>query len=232
MAAGAPGGADNRGRRGVARKKSLDNGPVLRGQILESASRLFYERGYGATSIRDIAEAVGISSSTMYHHFKNKQDVLYAVVSRFMSDFVDATVPVLRDSTLTPTERMRRTIRRHIEICDDRRPELLAGNPIRYALNPAQKEHGIKLQTTYHNAVRDTIADGCDTGEFHVQDISITTMAILDMLNGIREWFSPTGTLSRADTIDRYTTLVFMLLGIPDPQSQAPVSSAATSFAR
>ena len=205
----------------MARKKSLDDGPVLRGRILECASRLFYERGFGTTSIRDIAEAVGISSSTMYHHFTNKQDVLHAVVSRFMTDFVDATVPTLRDSSLSPTERMRRTVRRHIEMSDDRRPELLVGNPIRYALDPVQKEQGVKLQTAYHDAVRDTIDEGCRTGEFAVEDVSITTMAVLDMLNGVREWFSPDGPLTRAVLIDRYVALVMAVLGTKPPDTSA-----------
>ena len=197
----------------MARKKSLDEGRVPREEILQRASLLFYERGYGATSIRDIAEAVGLSSSTMYHHFANKQDVLYAIVSRFMSDFVDATVPVLRDKALSPTDRVRRTIRLHIEISDDRRPELLIGNPIRYALDPGQREHATGLQIAYHDAVRDTIADGCQTGEFRVTDVSITTMAILDMLNGIREWYAAGGRLSRDEVIDRYTGMVFTMLG-------------------
>jgi AcrR family transcriptional regulator len=202
----------------VARKKSLDEGRVPREEILQRASLLFYERGYGATSIRDIAEAVGLSSSTMYHHFASKQDVLYAIVRRFMTDFVQATVPVLRDTALSPAERIRRVVRLHIEISDDRRPELLIGNPIRYALDPAQREHAIALQIAYHDAVRDTIAEGCRTGEFRVEDVSITTMAILDMLNGIREWFSPAGRLSRATVIERYTGLVFTMLGaVPAP---------------
>lgn len=196
----------------MARKKSLDDGPVLRGQILEHASKLFYERGYGATSIRDIADAAGISSSTMYHHFANKQDVLHAIVSRFMTDFVDATVPTLRDRTLTPTERIRRVIRLHIEISDDRRPELLVGNPIRYALNPEQKHEGIKLQTAYHDAIRDTIGEGCRSGEFRVRDVSITTLAVLDMLNGVREWFTHDGPLTRPELVDRYTEIVMAIL--------------------
>lgn len=50
------------------------------------------------------------------------------------------------------------------EISDDRRPELLIGNSIRYALNPAQREHGVRLQTAYHDAVRDTIAEGVQAG--------------------------------------------------------------------
>ncbi|GAA5164523.1 TetR/AcrR family transcriptional regulator [Pseudonocardia eucalypti] len=196
----------------MARKKSLDEGPEPREQILACASRLFYQRGFGETSIRDIAEAVGISSSTLYHHFANKQEVLHAIVSRFMTDFVDATVPTLRDTTLSPTERIRRTVRRHIEFSDDNRPALLVGNPIRYALDPAQREHGIKLQTAYHDAVRDTIAEGNRVGEFRVPDVSITTMALLDMLNGIREWFSPRGTLTRDQVIDHYTAITLAIL--------------------
>lgn len=207
----------------MARKKSLDEGRVPREEILQRASLLFYERGYGATSIRDIAEAVGISSSTMYHHFANKQDVLYAIVNRFMSDFAAATVPVLRDESVSPAERIRRVIRLHIEISDDRRPELLIGNPIRYALDPAQREHAIGLQIAYHDAVRDTIAEGCRCGEFRVEDVPLTTMAILDMLNGIREWFSPAGRLSRAAVIERYTGLVFTMLdAVPAIAGEGP----------
>jgi AcrR family transcriptional regulator len=157
----------------------------------------------------------------MYHHFANKQDVLYAIVSRFMSDFVDATVPVLRDEALSPADRIRRIVRLHIEISDDRRPELLIGNPIRYALDTVQREHATALQIAYHDAVRDTIAEGCDAGEFLVDDVSITTMAILDMLNGIREWFSPAGRLSRTELTETYTGLVFTMLGaVPAPDGE------------
>ena len=197
----------------MARKKSLDDGRLPRQEILHRASLLFYERGYQATSIRDIAQAVGISSSTMYHHFADKQEVLYEIVSGFMSDFVRATVPLLRDESLTPAERIRRVIALHIEISDDRRPELLIGNPIRYALDPEQRAYASGLQITYHNAVRDVIAAGSQSGEFQVADASVATLAMLDMLNGIREWFSPSGRLSRDEIIDRYTSLVFAMLG-------------------
>jgi AcrR family transcriptional regulator len=205
----------------VARKRSLDEGPVLRTRIIECASVLFYERGYGETSIRDIAELVGISSSTMYHHFTNKQEVLHAIVARFMTDFVAATVPVLVDPALTPTERVSRAVRLHIEISDARRPELLVGNPIRYALDPDQRAQGIALQARYHDAFRDAIKDGCRMGEFEVCDIEIATMAVLDMLNGIREWFSRRGPLTRTELVDRYTELVLTLLGAKAPHDRA-----------
>lgn len=179
---------------------------------MDASAVLFYERGFGATSIRDIADAVGISSSTMYHHFTNKQDILHACVARFMGDFVAATVPALRDPALSPTERIREMVRLHLEISDDRRVELLVGNPIRNALNPDQQKEGIALQQAYHDAVRDVITEGCAAGEFTTPDSELTTMAVLDMLNGVREWYHSDGPLSRDEVIDRYTDIVLKIL--------------------
>ncbi|MEU2004855.1 TetR/AcrR family transcriptional regulator [Rhodococcus sp. NPDC019627] len=197
----------------MARKRSLDEGPVLRGRILRCASVMFYERGYAGTSIRDIGEAVGISSSTMYHHFANKQAVLHAIITNFMTDFVAATVPVLHDRTRDPRQRLADVIRIHIEVSDERRPELLLGNPIRYALDPDQRTEGIVLQRRYHDALLELIEEGAESGCFSVRNPAITTMAILDMLNGVREWFDRAGTLDRDRLIDEYVDLSLKMLG-------------------
>lgn len=196
----------------MARKRSLDEGPVLRAEILATASRLFYVRGYDATSIRDLADAVGISSSTMYHHFTNKQEILYGIIQPFMQDFDDAIVPMLRDTSLPPQERLAEATRLHIEIADDRRPELLTGNPFRNALGPEQLRLVVGLQRAYHDAVKDTIVEGCAAGVFATEDVSLTTMAVLDMLNGVREWFHKDGALTRDELITHYQRMVARLL--------------------
>ena len=69
--------------------------------------------------------------------------------------------------------------------------------------------------------MRDTIAEGCQAGEFRVADVSLATMAILYMLNGIREWYSPAGRLSRDEVIARYIGLVFTMLGADQGQGAA-----------
>ncbi len=56
--------------------------PTTRERIEEKADELFYEAGFGATSFADIADAVGISRGNFYHHFKSKDDILDAVISR------------------------------------------------------------------------------------------------------------------------------------------------------
>jgi AcrR family transcriptional regulator len=198
----------------MARKRSLDDGPVLRAQLMDESARLFHRNGFAATSIRDIADAVGISSSTMYHHFTNKQEILHAILSRFMHDFVGVTADDLTDTALTPTERIRRTVRTHLVFSQQRRVEMLVGNPIRTALAPDQRDEAIGLQVVYHDRVRDTIADGARSGEFRVADVEITTMAVLDMLNGVREWFRDDGPKTIEQVADLYAVLVLELLGV------------------
>ncbi|PXX58431.1 TetR family transcriptional regulator [Nocardia tenerifensis] len=197
----------------MARKKSLDQ-HMLRPQILDEASRLFYERGFAATSIRDIADAVGISSSTLYHHFANKQEVLSAIVTRFMTDFNNATIPVLEDRTRTPTERLLQVLATHIEMSDDRRPELLVGNPVLYALDVSQRDRVLKQEAEYHAAVRAVIDEGQQRGIFSVADPGLATMALLDMINGVREWYNAAGRVDRETLVRRYQEFTLRILGV------------------
>ncbi|WP_299956761.1 TetR/AcrR family transcriptional regulator [uncultured Roseobacter sp.] len=59
---------------------------ATREKIVTSADRLFYERGFEATSFADVAEAVGISRGNFYYHFKTKDQILDAVIERRIKD--------------------------------------------------------------------------------------------------------------------------------------------------
>src|ERR1700722_4562672 len=77
---------------GLSRVSRQDN---RRAQLLDAAARLFRERGYHATSMRDIAKAVGMLSGSIYYHFDSKEEMLLAVYEegkRRIADAVDAAV--------------------------------------------------------------------------------------------------------------------------------------------
>ncbi len=64
----------------VRRTRKLRHGPVTREQILDSSLRLFSEKGFARTSVRDIAQAAGITDAAIYYHFASKRDLFEALI--------------------------------------------------------------------------------------------------------------------------------------------------------
>lgn len=163
--------------------------------ILAAAANLFSSRGYHAVGIRELAEAVGLSTSTLYHYYPAKQDILYEIVSRFLTSFSERLVSGLRDKTQPPRSRLEWAVTEHVTLTVTRREELLVGNPVLNALEPGQRARIQGLRRAYRDAVRDVIAEGVAAGEFGVADPMLCAMAMLDMLDGIRAWYHHDGGL-------------------------------------
>jgi AcrR family transcriptional regulator len=172
--------------------------------ILSRAATLFYQRGYHAVGIRDLAESVGLSTSTLYHYYSTKQDILFAIISRFLTEFTQRLVAGLRDREVPPRQRLERAVNEHIELTVTRSEELLVGGPVLNALDPDQRASIAGMRREYRDAVRDVIAEGVAAGEFSVTDPLLTAMAMLDMLDGIRSWYHPDGPMSLPQLAERY----------------------------
>jgi len=185
--------------------------------ILSRAATLFSQRGYHAVGIRDLAEAVGLSTSTLYHYYATKQDILFAVVNRFLAEFTQRLVAELRDATVPPRQRLERAIIEHVELTVTRSEELLVGSPVLNALGPEQRARIATMRREYRDAVRDVIAEGVAAGEFRVADPLLTAMAVLDMLDGIRSWYHPGGPLPLADLAARYRAYALALCRSESP---------------
>jgi AcrR family transcriptional regulator len=179
--------------------------------ILSSAAALFSRRGYHAVGIRDLAESVGLSTSTLYHYYKTKQDILFEIIHRFLGEFTARLVPPLRDTDVPPAQRLERAVTEHIALTVTRREELLVGNPVLNALDEEQRSRIAALRREYRDAVRDVIAEGVAAGHFQVADPMLTAMAMLDMLDGVRSWYHPDGPLPVDELAARYRPLALAL---------------------
>jgi AcrR family transcriptional regulator len=80
-----------------------------RRQIIAAADRLFYERGFEATSFADIAAEVKLSRGNFYYHFKTKDEILAAVIGLRLAN-TQATLNAWEEDAATPAERIRRFI--------------------------------------------------------------------------------------------------------------------------
>jgi AcrR family transcriptional regulator len=196
---------------------AADPKPSMPDHILSTAATLFSERGYHAVGIRELADAVGLSTSTLYHYYATKQDILYAIISRFLREFTDRLVSGLRESAVPPRRRLERAVTDHVLLTVTRREELLAGNPVLNALKPDQQASIAALRRGYRDAVRDVIAEGVAAGEFHVADPLLAAMAMLDMLDGIRAWYHFDGPLSLDALAARYRCYALSICQAGDP---------------
>src|SRR5437899_2775144 len=82
--------------------------PGSRERILQSARSLFYEVGYQATSVDDILKQCGVAKSNFYYHFRSKEELAFAVLEAQIADFEALVTRSLRNSALTPSERIAR----------------------------------------------------------------------------------------------------------------------------
>lgn len=78
-----------------------------RREILDTAEKLFYEKGYKQTSIRDIIDAIGIAKGTFYHYFDSKVDLLDELIERILAQSLQLLQPIVDDETLDALTKFR-----------------------------------------------------------------------------------------------------------------------------
>lgn len=197
---------------GSARERQeRPNGVPMADHILSVAAELFSERGYHAVGIRELADAVGLSTSTLYHYYPTKREILFAIIERFLQQFSEQLLSGLRDRDQPPGLRLERAVIQHVVMTVSRRQELLVGSPVLNALSADQQARIADLRRQYRDAVRDVIAEGVDSGDLHAPDPLLTAMAILDMLDGIRSWYHPGHRLPLETLAERYRDLAMSL---------------------
>ncbi|MFD4404666.1 TetR/AcrR family transcriptional regulator [Nocardia sp. NPDC058499] len=139
--------------------------PTRKEAILFHAAKLFSERGVARTTVRDIADEVGILSGSLYHHFASKHAIVFEIVTTFIDDLNDRY-----EAALVPGETARERLDRMVAVSF----ESATDHP--YATEIYQNESTLSSQpadSRIATAVRranqywaDAIAHGIDTGEF------------------------------------------------------------------
>lgn len=158
--------------------------------MLEHAARLFAEKGYDAASMRDIAGQIAVRPSSLYHHFPAKDRILFEICHDFQQDFNLEIVPELR-SDRPPEDAIRAAIRSHILFSNRRWAQVLVSMRERRSLPAAQQAAISALRRQYRDAMASVIERGCESGLFSVPDVKLAATAVLDMVNGLAQWFRP-----------------------------------------
>lgn len=182
-------------------------------RIFETSIEMFSRRGYAATSVRDIAGAIGIESSSLYSHYSSKEEILWAISADAIT-----TLESLQDdgvSALVPTDRLREFVRRHVAYH--------AGNPLQArvvnnsmrSLTAQRWEAVIAFRKRYEERLLRIIDSGLEAGDFNAPDARIVTYAILQMGMAVSEWFDSTRRLDIEAICDLYVEFACRIVGAP-----------------
>ena len=94
-------------------RPAQDANEGLRRALIEQSARLFREKGYGNTTVRDIAAATGVHAGSWFYYFKTKQDILQAVIEHGLTVAL-ADIEAIDIEDLPPREAMRQLVRAHL----------------------------------------------------------------------------------------------------------------------
>jgi AcrR family transcriptional regulator len=190
------GGEAKAGRGSSARRELVEN------EIYEHATRLFAERGFAGTSLRDIADAVGITRTALYHYVKSKDEVLATLVTEVTDGPMNALNEMAARPDLDPVEKLREVVR----IVVGRRTT----QPERFRLLiRSESELPAELVDAYRESRRAVlrtvvavIEDGVRIGKFRPVDCRVAALGVIGMCNWVAWWFHPGGRDAPDDVID------------------------------
>jgi AcrR family transcriptional regulator len=169
-----------------------------RADVVVAAGRLFAEKGYHGTSMRDLGRELGLLGSSLYAHVDSKQDLLVEVVEEGARLFGDSATRALATPG-TANDRLRALITGHIEVV------LANQDVVRTFLNEARmlddvhRARVLSARDNYEQAFRNVIRQGIGDGSFREDtDPKITSIFVLSVLNAVQRWYQPDGDLSPA----------------------------------
>jgi AcrR family transcriptional regulator len=175
--------------------RRANNESNRRDELLRVSAKLFREKGFDGTTIRDISAAAGMHSGSPFYHFKTKQDILVAVMEQGLAEGLRKTESVMA-LPLPPEQRLVRVIRSHLgtilEDGNDFIPVLLYDWR---SLSPANRRRVVALKDRY-DALWQQLIDELQAAGHIGGDPHLARLLLLGAVNWTGTWYAPGGRLS------------------------------------
>ncbi|MFI1252821.1 TetR/AcrR family transcriptional regulator [Streptomyces netropsis] len=181
-------------------------------RLVTAAVQAFAERGYHATTTRDIAGRAGMSPAALYIHYKTKEELLYQISGvghRLALDILRRA----REGDGSPADRLAEAVRTFVRWHAEHHT---TARVVQYELGALGEEHHdeiVGLRRDSDAAVRAIIEDGVATGDFDVPDVRGTTLAVLSLCIDVARWFNADGKRTPGEVGELYAGLVLRMVG-------------------
>lgn len=161
--------------------------------ILEAASLLFIQKGFGGTNINDIADAVGVTRTALYYYFPSKETILEALTEEVTEKAGKLAQTVPRRDQLLPDEALRQLILRHAGH--------ILSHPVQFRVVERSESDLPELRRIAAQNSRRSVLDnfvavierGIQNGQFRRTDAHVAAFSIIGMCNWCAWWFDERG---------------------------------------
>jgi AcrR family transcriptional regulator len=176
-------------------------------QIEEKATVLFQERGYAATSMRDLAQGLGIEAASLYSHIKSKEEILQKICFRMAAEFFSAWQDVELENS-SQAAKMEKAMIAHVKvITKDTDASAVFFNEWRHLSEPFLGDF-LAMRDDYEGRFKKILRDGMASGEFKIVDEKFMMLTILSSLNWTHNWYKPEGNLTPEEIGKRLSGLL------------------------
>jgi TetR/AcrR family transcriptional regulator, cholesterol catabolism regulator len=190
----------------VSRNRRTET-PQRRDEVLAAATRVFHEKGYAATSIQDVADALGMLKGSLYYYIDSKEDLLFAIIEEVHRGTMERLEQWLQIDADTLTK-LRAFLRWQVlTYCRDVEKVGVFLHDFR-SLSEEHQQQILAERDRYDRSLRELIRTGQKEGVVaHDVDPKLAAMAIFGMMNWISTWWRPDGPNTPEELADQFTDL-------------------------
>ncbi len=190
-------------------------------EIIAVAARLFKEKGYRATTLEDIAAAVGMLKGSLYYYIRSKEELLYLVVREPVRQAYNKLEEIVNSEAPTTTK-ITQAVATHLALFHQHYPHMAVYLHDYHHLMQKLQKDVIETPKHYQRLWATLLQQGIEAGELRSDlDVKVAGYAILGMCNWVYRWYNPGGALPAEAIADIFTQIVLNGLVAPRPRSTA-----------
>jgi AcrR family transcriptional regulator len=205
-----------------AQKKSAPNNERL-AEIYRTAAQIILRKGYDATSVNDIANALGMTKAGLYHYINGKKELLFDIMNFGLGELAEEVATPAR-AVRDPAARLRFIVGAHARLVTRGQGAITILVDEVTALTPAQQRKITQSKRQYFDLLRDTLNELKAAGKMRDVDTTAAAFSLLGMINWLSRWFQQGGALDEEQAAEQIVRMA--LHGLLKPAKLKAVVSS------
>jgi AcrR family transcriptional regulator len=187
-------------------------------EVYRTAADIILEKGYNATSVNDIAHALGITKAGLYHYIHGKTQLLFDIMQYGLNELSrEVAQPAIKIAD--PEARLRFMLSMHARIVTRGHGAVTILVDEARSLTPAQNRKVTRKKREYFDLLRDTLQEMKDAGKLRDVNLTVATFSLLGMINWLSRWYRAEGSLSEQQVAEAIVDIA--LNGLTRPAARS-----------